>query len=104
MALGNGTELTWYGHATWLLVTPDGKRILIDPWKTGNPAWPAELDDPGDIDALLLTHAHSNHMADAIPMAAAGKPDGYRLHDRDRRLPGEEGRREHHRDEQGRLG
>ena len=76
MALGNGTELTWYGHATWLLVTPDGKRILIDPWKTGNPAWPAGLDDPGDIDALLITHAHGDHMADAVPMAAAGKPDG----------------------------
>ena len=74
MPLGNGLELTWYGHASMLLTTPAGKRILIDPWKTGNPKWPDGVE-PGDIDVLLLTHAHSDHLADAIPMAAAGKPD-----------------------------
>ena len=74
MPLGNGLELTWYGHASMLLTTPAGKRILIDPWKTGNPKWPNGVE-PGDIDVLLLTHAHSDHLADAIPMAAAGKPD-----------------------------
>jgi len=74
MPFGNGLELTWYGHASMLLTTPSGKRILIDPWKTGNPKWPDGVE-PGDIDVLLLTHAHSDHLADAIPMAKAGKPD-----------------------------
>ena len=31
------TELTWYGHSAFKLVTPSGKVILIDPWLT-NPA------------------------------------------------------------------
>jgi L-ascorbate metabolism protein UlaG (beta-lactamase superfamily) len=33
----NGARLTWFGHATWLLETPGGKRVLFDPWFTGNP-------------------------------------------------------------------
>jgi L-ascorbate metabolism protein UlaG (beta-lactamase superfamily) len=32
MGLGNGLRLTWVGHATWIMETPGGKRILIDPW------------------------------------------------------------------------
>ena len=37
MALDNGVELHWLGHATWLLTTGEGTRVLIDPWLTGNP-------------------------------------------------------------------
>ena len=36
----NGARLTWFGHATWLLETPGGKRVLFDPWFTGNPKVP----------------------------------------------------------------
>jgi L-ascorbate metabolism protein UlaG (beta-lactamase superfamily) len=75
MPLGDGLELTWYGHATWLLKTGEGKRILIDPWKSGNPVWPGHSPDPGKIDAMLLTHGHSDHTGDAVRMAADGQPD-----------------------------
>jgi hypothetical protein len=52
----NGARLTWFGHATWLLETPGGKRVLIDPWFTGNPKAPTA--DPGAVDVMLLTHGH----------------------------------------------
>ena len=31
-------SFTWLGHATFLLTSPGGKRILFDPWVTGNPS------------------------------------------------------------------
>ncbi|MCA1838115.1 MAG: MBL fold metallo-hydrolase, partial [Gemmatimonadaceae bacterium] len=34
-------SITWFGHATFLLTTPGGKRIVFDPWLTGNPKTPA---------------------------------------------------------------
>ena len=50
MGLGNGLRLTWVGHATWIMETPGGKRVLIDPWVTGNPVVPDELKDTGPFD------------------------------------------------------
>jgi len=69
----NGARLTWFGHATWLLETPGGKRVLIDPWFTGNPKVP-EGTDPGPVDLMLLSHGHSDHTADVIRLAAEKKP------------------------------
>ncbi len=58
--------ITWYGHATWLMTTPAGTRILIDPWIEGNPACPYTLDDIRDIDYVCVTHGHSDHLGNAI--------------------------------------
>jgi L-ascorbate metabolism protein UlaG (beta-lactamase superfamily) len=69
----NGARLTWFGHATWLLQTPGGKRVLIDPWFTGNPKAP-ENPDLGTIDVILLTHGHSDHTADVIAIAKEKQP------------------------------
>src|SRR5882724_9506020 len=33
-------SITWLGHATFLLRSPGGRKILFDPWVTGNPASP----------------------------------------------------------------
>ena len=69
----NGARLTWFGHATWLLETPGGKRVLIDPWFTGNPKAP-ENPELGQIDVILLSHGHSDHTADVVRIAQDKKP------------------------------
>ena len=74
MGLDNGVRLTWVGHATWILETPGGKRVLIDPWVTGNPVVPEHLNDPGPADVFLLTHGHSDHIGDVAHLAERHAP------------------------------
>ena len=60
---------TWLGHATFLLVSPGGKRILFDPWVTGNPSSPESAKKLGALDLMLITHGHSDHTGDAVAIA-----------------------------------
>jgi L-ascorbate metabolism protein UlaG (beta-lactamase superfamily) len=69
-------SFTWLGHATFLFRSPGGKRLLIDPWVTGNPAAPASAKQIGDLDLLLLTHGHNDHTGDAV---AIGRSSGAEL-------------------------
>jgi L-ascorbate metabolism protein UlaG (beta-lactamase superfamily) len=62
-------SITWYGHATFLLRTPGGKRVLVDPWLRGNPACPEALKKPPKVDLILVTHGHSDHIDDLISVA-----------------------------------
>ena len=62
------------GHATFLITTPSGTRVLVDPWVMQNPACPDELKDPGDIDLMLITHGHFDHIADAVELAKGKTP------------------------------
>ena len=67
------TEVQWFGHATVKITTPGGKVIVIDPWVTTNPKTPAaykDLEALGKVDAILVTHAHFDHWADAAALAA----------------------------------
>ena len=58
--------ITWLGHATFLLQSPGGKRILFDPWVTGNPSSPESAKTLGALDLVLITHGHSDHTGDAV--------------------------------------
>lgn len=73
MTLPSGTTLTWLGHATFLLET-SSTRVLIDPWVMQNPACPDDMKDVGDLDAMLITHGHFDHIADAVEIAKAKTP------------------------------
>lgn len=60
-------QLTWLGHATWL-VESDQHRLIVDPFLTENPAatYPA---DQVDVGFVLITHGHFDHVADAASIA-----------------------------------
>ena len=75
MALNmRGNKLTWLGHATFRITTPNGKVAIIDPWVQGNPSCPAELKKLDRLDTMLITHGHFDHIDDAVSLAQQFKP------------------------------
>jgi L-ascorbate metabolism protein UlaG (beta-lactamase superfamily) len=62
-------SFTWLGHATFLFQSPGGKRIVLDPWMTGNPSSPESAKKLGPLDLMLITHGHADHTGDAAPLA-----------------------------------
>jgi len=62
--------ITWLGHSAFSLRTPGGKTVLIDPWYTGNPSFPASAK-PAAADVILVSHGHSDHITDAAATARA---------------------------------
>src|SRR5262245_23682292 len=69
-------SFTWLGHATFLFTSPGGKRILFDPWVTGNPSAPPSAKQIGALDLMLITHGHSDHTGDAV---AIGRSSGAQI-------------------------
>jgi L-ascorbate metabolism protein UlaG (beta-lactamase superfamily) len=70
----NGIKLTWLGHATFLVQTPGDKTILIDPWVMGNPMCPEKDKALKNLDVMLCTHGHFDHIGDAVEIAKKHKP------------------------------
>jgi L-ascorbate metabolism protein UlaG (beta-lactamase superfamily) len=60
--------ITWLGHSAFRLRTPGGKEVVLDPWYTGNPSFPASAR-PKAADLILISHGHSDHITDAAAMA-----------------------------------
>jgi len=67
-------KFTYLGHATVRCDLPGGEVVLIDPWVGGNPACPDEVKTFDRLDAMLITHAHFDHIADAVSLAQQYKP------------------------------
>jgi L-ascorbate metabolism protein UlaG (beta-lactamase superfamily) len=70
----NGLAITWLGHAAVQITTPAGTEILIDPFLEHNPKYPKAYKLAEKIDLLLLTHGHSDHIADAVAVAKKHHP------------------------------
>jgi L-ascorbate metabolism protein UlaG (beta-lactamase superfamily) len=70
-AKSTAIQVTSLGHATFLVESSGGTRIMIDPWLRQNPATPAELKDPTryHLNAILVTHSHFDHSGDAVELA-----------------------------------
>ncbi len=62
-------NLTYYGHSCFEIQTGP-TRIIIDPFLTGNPAASAKAEDVKP-DFILVTHAHGDHLGDAVGIAKA---------------------------------
>ena len=67
-------KFTYLGHATVRCDLPGGEVVLIDPWVQGNPACPEEHKTFDRLDAMLITHAHFDHMGDAVELAKKHTP------------------------------
>jgi len=63
-----GAEVTWLGHATFQLTSPQGKDILIDPWLE-NPKAPESAKDINGADVIVLTHGHFDHIGNTADLA-----------------------------------
>ncbi|MGI8403179.1 MAG: metal-dependent hydrolase [Thermomicrobiales bacterium] len=60
-------NLTYYGHAAFGMES-DGSTVLVDPFFTGNSAASTAAESVS-ADTILLTHAHNDHVGDAIEIA-----------------------------------
>ena len=61
--------LKFHGHGCFSMAA-EGKRVLIDPFISGNPL-AVEKPDEIECDAVLVTHAHEDHLGDSIEIAIA---------------------------------
>jgi L-ascorbate metabolism protein UlaG (beta-lactamase superfamily) len=60
-------ELTWLGHATWLIQYQQ-HRILLDPFLNDSPTAPMKASEV-DADTILVSHGHFDHVADVAEIA-----------------------------------
>jgi len=69
-----GNKITYFGHSTFGVTTPSGQFALIDPWVETNPKCPEHLKKLQRLDAIFLTHGHTDHMGDLLALAKQFRP------------------------------
>jgi L-ascorbate metabolism protein UlaG (beta-lactamase superfamily) len=69
-----GNRITYFGHSTFSLTTPSGQVALIDPWVMTNPWCPETLKNVTRLEAIFLTHGHSDHLGDLLALAKQHRP------------------------------
>jgi L-ascorbate metabolism protein UlaG (beta-lactamase superfamily) len=63
-------KITWLGHSSFRIEIA-GAVLLIDPWLTGNPLFPAARRAEAIAGAthILVTHGHGDHTGDTLALA-----------------------------------
>lgn len=69
-----GIELTWLGHATFRIKTPEDKIFYVDPWIAHNPMCPESEKKVKHMDVMVCTHGHFDHIGDAVDVGKKLKP------------------------------
>ncbi|MFP4392152.1 MAG: metal-dependent hydrolase [Desulfohalobiaceae bacterium] len=59
------TVLSWHGHANFQINTSN-LNLLIDPWFEGNPSACISSGQCGQIDLVLVTHDHDDHIGQTV--------------------------------------
>jgi L-ascorbate metabolism protein UlaG (beta-lactamase superfamily) len=67
-------KITWLGHGTFHFELPSGQTLLLDPWTSGNPKYPAGFKITR-CDTILISHGHFDHIHDAVPLAKKFEPE-----------------------------
>lgn len=62
-------SISWLGHATFIVRSPGGTRLLFDPWLADNPSCPDAHKRPPAVDVILVSHGHADHMGDLVRCA-----------------------------------
>jgi len=66
-------KVKWLGHASFLITSDKGTRIITDPYKAGGPIKYGEIKESADI--VTISHEHSDHNnADSV----GGKPQVFK--------------------------
>lgn len=60
-------KITWRGHSFFEVETANGKRVLIDPF-VENGVTSTRVDDYRDVDLVLVTHAHGDHVGSTVEL------------------------------------
>lgn len=63
-------NIIWLGHSSFRIEISD-QVLLVDPWITGNPVFPAEQRTEAIAGAthILVSHGHGDHSGDAIEIS-----------------------------------
>jgi L-ascorbate metabolism protein UlaG (beta-lactamase superfamily) len=67
-------SVTWLGHASFRLDSPNGKRIYVDPW-LDNPKCPDGEKSPERADVVAVTHGHSDHVGSVVEISKQFSPE-----------------------------
>jgi L-ascorbate metabolism protein UlaG (beta-lactamase superfamily) len=59
-------KVRYLGHSAFDVRTSSGRRLLIDPFLTGNPRAAAAPEEFDAVDLVLATHDHGDHLGDSF--------------------------------------
>lgn len=60
-------KVSYHGHSV-ILIETNGKKIIIDPFITGNGQTSLKINEL-KVDVILLTHGHNDHVGDTVELA-----------------------------------